>query len=270
MGKNHLRIAEKLELNIKCLHDIQLKDSSYENFLKCCKNLDGVIIASSTKTHTKILFDILSINDKIKILCEKPISHSTEDKYLTDLIKYKNNILMGQVERFNPVVLTLKDLTKNQKIIQIKTTRISNTASREIIDVKKDIGIHDLDVCCYILNLNKIENIKINSIGDKGNFSHEILTYNIDKTFVFNEVSWIYPYKLRTIEILTDREVYRGNYFSQEIIHIDSTGLENKVYLQKIEPLYNEIVHFCDMIKNNCEPISNIVDNIELLRILGY
>ena len=264
MGKNHERVCRKRGIEVSNIYDPQTSEISYESFLKNIKYSDGVIISSPTSSHKKNLEDILSYNKNIKVLLEKPCFENSD--YSNSSIINSKNILIGQVERFNPVVEKIKKLLEGQKIFQIRTKRVSNVSAREKIDCRKDIGIHDLDFCSFILN-KKTDKIEVRSTSKN---YHEVLFYNIDETIIINEVSWEYPYKDRTFNILTENGEYKGHFFNQTLAHIDWTGKENTIDVEKVEPLDKQIVFFLKMITENIASKNTINENLNLLKLLGY
>jgi UDP-N-acetylglucosamine 3-dehydrogenase len=267
MGKNHLRVSKKLGFEITSTYD-PLEDNDYDFFIKTLVNCDSLVISNPTKYHTKTILDAKNINKNLKILCEKPICENTEDPFLGELEKYESSIVVGQIERFNPVVQKLIQTisTKNIEIIQVKTKRINNVPSREKIDCKKDIGIHDIDFSCFLCK-DIPEKIQTLSTENK---HHETMVYKINKTHVINEISWLYPYKERTFEILTTDGVFLGNFYKQELKFIDWSGEQIEIPVEKIEPLINEHMHLKKMVTDNEKPIVSISQNIKLLKLMGY
>jgi predicted dehydrogenase len=267
MGKNHLRVSKKLGFDIVSTYD-PLENDNYNEFLQTLVNSDCVIVSNPTKHHTKTILDVKNINKNLKILCEKPISENTEDPLIEEIKKYESSIVIGQIERFNPVVQKLFETieTKNVEIIQIKTRRINNVPSREKIDCKKDIGIHDIDFSCFLAK-SMPKKIEILSTDNK---YHETMFYKINKIHVINEISWLYPYKERTFEILTSDGIFLGNFYKQELSFIDWSGEQNEILIDKIEPLINEHMFLKKMVFDNEKPIVSISENIKLLKLMGY
>lgn len=267
MGKNHLRVCNKHNYIINSVYD-PLNNNDYKEFLLSLKNSDALIIASPTNFHVKNIMDALGINRKLKILCEKPISLNSSNEHFEYLKSYDENILVGQIERFNPVVQKLKSKVSNEIIIQIKTIRVNNIPSREPIDVRKDIGIHDLDTCCQITGSTP-EYINILSIGSP-NKNHENLFYKINNIQIINEVSWKYPYKDRKISVLCESGIYEAHYFDQTLCFIDWSNNKTNIDVERGEPLSEEIKFLEKMVKDNVESCSKPTENIKLLKLLGY
>jgi hypothetical protein len=94
--------------------------------------------------------------------------------------------------------------------------------------------------------------------------------YKINKIHVINEISWLYPYKERTFEILTSDGIFLGNFYKQELSFIDWSGEQNEILIDKIEPLINEHMFLKKMVFDNEKPIVSISENIKLLKLMGY
>jgi len=270
MGKNHLRVCNKLGLTIHSTYD-PIDGSSYNKFLQSLTGASALIIASPTHQHTKNIADALAVNKNLKILCEKPITSNTEDPIFEELLPYENSILVGQIERFNPVVKEIKNIIKTEKndVVQIKTRRVGNVPARELIDCRKDIGIHDLDICCYLLD-SKPSEIFIMNDSMTNQKHHENLFYQINNTQIANEVSWVYPYKDRTIEVLFSNTLVKGHFYHQTLTYTDWTGKHKNVDLIKQEPLVNEIETLYKMVTDNIPSPVLISENYKLLQLLGY
>ena len=165
MGQNHLRILSMLkDVEIAFLYDTnqELCQVMSERFgVKILKDIDedlkscdGAIIVTPTFTH----FDYINkVSDYVKnIFVEKPLTNTLEStQIILTLAKEKSlNIQVGFIERYNPAVLTLKNiLTPNtHKIINIDCIRTNKMSSRITdCDVVIDLMIHDIDLA---LNFN--------------------------------------------------------------------------------------------------------------------
>ena len=154
MGKNHLNILSFLNsVEVKFVSDLDNKKNN-KNFLftknpfSLLKEVDAVIIATSTSTH----FDIIKkIGKKVKnIFVEKPLAQNFSEvkKVINFVKKNKINLRVGFIERFNPAVQSLlKIIKKNQKRISFDFTRTNPLSSRvKDVDVVIDLMVHDVDL----------------------------------------------------------------------------------------------------------------------------
>lgn len=264
MGRDHLRVSQDLNFDIVSTYDPMIKSNKYSTYLKTLLKCDALIIANPTKHHIKTILDAKSINPKLKILCEKPITLMSNDKLIKDVIQYNSSVLIGQVERFNPVCQKAIEIFDVDSIIQIKTTRVNHSPPKEEVHCRKDIGIHDLDFCCSIM---KELPTRID-ICSTNNYYHEILLYKIKNASIVNELSWVYPYQERTFEVLVDSGIYYGDFYNQSFFFKSHNGQRQDILVNKREPLANELLHLKDMVVNNTSPIVTIENNLSLLELL--
>lgn len=122
--------------------------------------IDVAIIVTPTLFHEEIG---LALMDKgVHLLIEKPLAHSPEAaQKLVEKAAEKHLVLaVGHVERFNPVVGTLKKLCSNPKFILID--RLSPYTPRIQDSVVYDLTIHDIDLACWLAGA---EPVKVQAVG---------------------------------------------------------------------------------------------------------
>lgn len=167
MGQNHLKELEyNPAFDITAMFDLRQFTAKYplfndmEAFLD--KELDIVIIATPTSTHLELARQIFK---RVKVvLIEKPLAlnlaQMLEIKTLAQ--NYNTKVAVGLIERFNPVILHLKECLKNEEIISINIRRFSPYPNRiNDCGILQDLGVHDIDLLQFLSNKNIIEtNIK--------------------------------------------------------------------------------------------------------------
>jgi len=176
LGQHHARIYYSMKdlVNLVAIVDIdQTKIEKfkkiysdvefYTDYKKIIDKIDAVSLVVPTKLHYTIAKDILLA--KKHILIEKPITTTvSEAEELVNLAE-KNNVVLqvGHVERFNPVVQTIKDFVYEPKFIE--SIRLSNFDPRVAdIGVVLDLMIHDIDI---ILSFVKSELKSVEAYGAK-------------------------------------------------------------------------------------------------------
>ncbi len=176
LGQHHARIYYSMKdlVNLVAIVDIdQTKIEKfkkiysdvefYTDYRKIIDKIDAVSLVVPTKLHYTIAKDILLA--KKHILIEKPITTTvSEAEELVNLAE-KNNVVLqvGHVERFNPVVQTIKDFVYEPKFIE--SIRLSNFDPRVAdIGVVLDLMIHDIDI---ILSFVKSELKSVEAYGAK-------------------------------------------------------------------------------------------------------
>jgi len=179
LGKEHARVFTGLpSVELVGVVDVQRKQAEkiaqryntqwYDNYRDVIGKVSAVSIAVPTKSHYAIAKDFLTHG--VHVLVEKPMTGTiSEAKELINLSKEKGLVLQaGYIERFNPVIVAMRNLSTNPRFIECH--RLSPFTFRSAdIGVVLDLMIHDIDI---ILNMTgskvkKVDAIGVNVIGDK-------------------------------------------------------------------------------------------------------
>ena len=172
MGQNHARVLSGLAgVKVVAICDIDLKKATdvakqykikpYENIHKLLtnENLDAVFICLPTTLHFEAAR--LALKREIPTFIEKPICSTVQQaRRLLNLLKDKKVPLMvGHIERFNPVVNEIKQRIKVGelgKIIKIHTQRLSPPPDRgQDVSAIVDLATHDIDIIHYLIEEKK-------------------------------------------------------------------------------------------------------------------
>ena len=153
MGKFHQSTYSKIEeVEIIGRYDINGDFDTKEKFMSNVLDMDGVSICTNNDSHVQSTLDILKINPNIKVLIEKPISNYAKEAEV--LLSFSDNIMVGHVERWNPLIQEIKSMIESGKISKIYSIMTKRncfyTPSYKNADVAKDLLIHDVDVINYI------------------------------------------------------------------------------------------------------------------------
>ena len=248
MGSTHLRVLSILKnVKIYFVFDKDVKKMKhYAKMYNCLystrlnKNLnkvDALIIASPTNTHYHYLKKSIG---KIKnIFVEKPLSNNLiESQKIFKLTKkFKTNLQIGMIERFNPVFKTIKNIIRNEgKPIICKFNRSSYLSERiKDTDVVNDLMIHDIDLA---LNFNG----SISSQHTYGKMKNKMIKYANSTMLHRNgvlsmfEVSRITHKKIRTLSILFKNAYAEINLLNKDIY----ISKDLKINRQKISDNFNK------------------------------
>src|SRR3990167_10058449 len=172
MGKNNGRILSSMENvtlaavadpNVKAARTIgrMYKVITYESLEEALaeENVDFVTIAAPTVLHYQLAK--ICISRKIPTFIEKPITETVYQakSLLAMLKKTKIPLMVGHIERFNPVVNEIKQRVNTGelgKIIKIHAQRFSPPVNRpQDVSAIIDLATHDIDVICHILKKKK-------------------------------------------------------------------------------------------------------------------
>jgi UDP-N-acetylglucosamine 3-dehydrogenase len=240
MGKNHYRVMTKLLQTEK--HTLAICDPNYDNvaYKDYKKAIDEfqpnhVVIAAPTKLHEEILD--YCVDKKIKkIFVEKPITETAESakKYLD--VK-DSQIMVGHIERYNPVVFVLKKLLLDKEIDTIICTRSGLIKEEEDYDVDIDLSIHDVDVCQYLTK--DLEHVNYDYLGARlaSNVFDGLLKINGVICYVHADNKS--PFKRREIKVMGPGYICEADYINQTIVHNGE-----QIFVTKCEPLKEELQHF--------------------------
>ncbi|RAP29043.1 oxidoreductase [Candidatus Marinamargulisbacteria bacterium SCGC AG-343-D04] len=290
MGKHHVRNYH----NIKHAHLVavcDLQQSIVDEFSEKyhCKGytdleamlenetIDAVTLTVPTSLHYKIAKSIISKG--ISILIEKPICDDiNQAQELIDLSEKNNCTLMiGHIERFNPVVKKLKDIIDNGEIGKV-TSLISRRVGAFPAQIKDanviiDLAVHDIDIFSYLLD-KQPDNIYGNAgralIDGREDYAEILLTYGDQNGLM--QVNWITPIRIRSLAITGTKGYAELNYMTQELKLFESNyhedhdnfgdyiikfgnPVERHIPIEKKEPLFEELSHFIDCIMTKQKPL---------------
>jgi len=292
MGKNHLRILNMLK-NVKIEKIFDVDEEALSQVSKqygvsytadinvAVAGVDAVLIVTPTSTH----FDYFKacVGHVKNIFIEKPLAANYADGIkITELAKEHDIFIQcGFIERFNPVVSELKNILKNEVVINSDFTRTNRLSSRITdVDVVLDLMIHDIDLALFLNG--KVE--EIFAFGKKENglvsFASALLRH---KSGALSRIlaSRMTEKKMRSITVTTDTSFIDAELVRKEIVlHKQSeiiqtegqpyviSSLEQQVEVKQQEALLTELQVFIEACNKNYHPdIPTVQDGLESLRI---
>lgn len=223
------------------------------NSLEVVENItqyDYFIIASETNKHfEQLTFLDENLKDKL-IFCEKPLF---ESKYNLEI---KNNqIFIGYVLRFHPLLVQLREFIKDEKIIlanakcgQYLPSWRPNTNYKQCYSAKKDEGggvlldlSHEIDyiqwLCGQIIEVKsyqeKVSDLEITS---------DDLTMLIGKTnqdvLVNVSIDYISKHTHRRLLVETFEYAYELDFIANKLVRKNKNGLEETYNFANLERNY--------------------------------
>ena len=301
MGRSHARVYSDMpnvELVGICDKDEKVageiakkynaKSFTYYREIDC--ELDAVSVCVPTKLHKDIA--LFFINKGINVIIEKPIASSMEESKILIEAAKKNNVklMVGHVERFNPVVTEIKKRLENNelgKIYSITAFRFSPFPHRVIdVGVTTDLAVHDIDIVMY-LNNAKIKRIYAET-GQRIHSSYEdmlnaIIKFDNNVTGTIS-TNWLTPKKVRELNITGEKGMFIAEYLTQELYFYKnqfaeknfdySKGIKSvvegdmvKIKISNKEPLLAELEEFVDCIIKDRKPMVSGDDGLKVLEI---
>lgn len=298
MGKNHIRLTRELnnEFELIGVHDpdeerinmLGLFDQYYDNEDDLINAVDAVIIAAPSSLHKKIALKVATAGKHL--LVEKPIALSAPDAQdVVDAFAKTERVLqVGHVERFNPVVLELEKIVKNEDVVAVHIERCSSMDRRiSDTDVVYDLMIHDVDILINGL----MSNTEVTSVVSQGSrvYSKDYMDY-VESLFKFDNGVVASVVSSRTTESKIRRiQVHcRNSFIDADLLNRSLTisrkttynldvgydpvyrqeNIVEKVFVSNEEPLRAELKHFHDCIAEGKPTKTNGKSATKCIRVL--
>lgn len=270
MGKNHLRILSMLryvdirfvyDTDPECLsqmaakYNVRAVDSVADDF----EGVDALFVLTPTSTHVDYVER--AIGKVPKLFVEKPLTGTLEDtrKVVERVNESGTSLQVGFIERFNPAVQVLSNLTCEEPgIINVDFARTSKMSSRiSDVGVVTDLMIHDIDLALYLNG--PVESIVANGMASNGfvDFASAMLEHT-NGSLSRLIASRITERKRRLIEVTCMDKFVSCDLLRKEVfINMQSvtsktktnyvvTSTEESVLVSQQEALLNEIQSFID------------------------
>jgi len=274
MGQHHARVYSELnESELVGISDLDINRANtlaakygttafkdYKEMLIKVKP-DCVSVVVPTTLHAKIGCEVL---EKSNALVEKPIALTEEDaRTLIQSSKDNETMLMvGHIERYNPVITFLKEYLKKSKLLALTTMRLGrDIPPRRTTGVILDLGIHDIDIVRYLTGEEPTDIYASSQkviIDDFEDHAHILLKMPSSSASIV--VNWISPTKIRHSYAVLDKEFMFLNYITQRVTIYEKGQKDNPLLeeepkkvlqLKKQEPLVSELTDFLGSVRNN-------------------
>jgi len=281
MGRNHYRVLQNIEgVEVVGLcdpvaegpfdHPIYREIDEMLNHLE----IDAAIIAVPTFLHKEVA--LKCIDKGIDLFIEKPVAPSPEDGEL--ILKAANEkgvkSCVGYIERFNPVVKSIKHELQGREIYTIAMTRVGPFPPRIAdVGILTDLSVHDIDLIRFVSG-EEIENVSIMK-SQKIHNHHEdnaILSFELSGGIIASiTTSWLTPYKKRIMEVTTKEGLFDADLMSQDLTEYsryEGTNTYNSYAVRKEEPLLNELRAFVNFVRTGERgDLATIEDSIVTIKV---
>jgi hypothetical protein len=114
--------------------------------LRSINKYTHVLISTQPEFHSGVYNTIKGLGYEGYIYIDKPVVITRDLELLND-----PKVFCGMTERYNPVVIALKELLNVKELTSIKFSRYSTVPENIKVPVLFDLGIHDLDLYLYLL-----------------------------------------------------------------------------------------------------------------------
>ncbi len=240
---------------------VDYKGTSLEEALRL--KPDIAIIATPTPTHTDIASRLL---DKCSVvLIEKPLSCSLKDavEFLKKARKSSTTIVVGHIERFNPVVKLLLKRLKGVEINAIYSTRTNPMPKNPSLycNVLLDLGIHDLDLALYITSSSRVFVESRVLKGEPATIGYASL--RLDEIPYALYASWGHGMKRRVFQVMSDKGVLTA------FLDLKVAVLEDGSYVKaEGNSLLEEELHVINVFRGLERPIVEPFDAVAPIAII--
>lgn len=235
MGKHHVRNYSEIEMvDLVAVSDIneELGRATAEKY--GCKyykdhrkmleeeRLDAVTIVVPSRFHHRVGLD--AIKAGVHVLMEKPIAMTVSEA--EDLIaaaeKANVKLMVGHVERFNPVIVKLREIIDEGRlgrVVSITAKRVSPMPVQiRDANVLVDLAVHDVDVISHLVGMQP-DRVLANGgrahLKDRDDHAEILLSYGDTSGFV--EVNWVTPVRVRRMTVTGTGGYAEVDYLTQTL-----------------------------------------------------
>ena len=268
-------IFEKSTREVASQLEIPIAEKDYQVLLEN-KNIDAVVICSSTDTHAQIISEAAQAGKHI--FCEKPIALDVEkiDQAIDAVKKAGVKLQVGFNRRFDPGFKKAKGLVASGTIGTPHLVRITSRDPEPppISYVKVsggiflDMMIHDFDMARYLLDQEVVELMAVGSclvdpaIGEAGDIDTAIVTLKYENGAwgtIDNSRKAVYGYDQRIEVFGSEGCVMVGNPTPTEVTinSAEDTKTDKPLYFftERYQEAYlAEMKEFIKCIQENREP----------------
>ncbi len=272
----------------------ELDVKAYKSLDELWPEVDAVNVVTPTTTHYQIAKEAL--NNGKHVFIEKPVTEKTfQAEELRELAKEKGlTIQVGHIERFNPAVLALADVSITPIFIEAHRLAMFNPRGTDVA-VVLDLMIHDIDLILHFVQSSPTR-ISANGVGVVSD-TIDIANARIEfqNGCVANlTASRISAKKMRKMRIF-QRDAYISMDFNEgisEIFYLENQGKSifengtlalslgqidagkhkkeikyNRLHRDNVNPLKEELTSFIDSVKNGLPPAVSIDEGIKALKL---
>jgi UDP-N-acetylglucosamine 3-dehydrogenase len=271
MGEHHIRVYSGIkDAELIGIADVskdrvsalakQYKTNGYTDYKELlAQKPDALSIAVPTAMHRDVA--LAALDKGISILLEKPIADTLQnaDDIILKADEKNAKLMIGHIERFNPVVQKLKEELKGGqlgKIVAMSSVRVGpyNPRIRDV-GIITDLGVHDIDIMSYLYEepIRKVQAYAGNVIHKFEDYASIMLGFSNGNCGII-ETNWLTPHKTRTLTVTGTKAIAYADYIEQSLRICDARG-EIKIKIDKKEPLTNELEHFVRCIKEDKDPL---------------
>ena len=287
MGKHHARIYSELpgveligiadqngELASATAKEYGTKSfTDYKQLIHL--GLDVASIVVPTSLHREVAS--AAADAGVNILVEKPIADTLDGaREIVDSCKKSGvKLMVGHVERFNPIFPIIKKSIADLNVISIDITRVGPFPPRiKDVGVVIDMAVHDIDILRYLTNseFRRVKSLMTGSLT-KDREDTALLSFEMENGILCHiTTNWLTPFKLREITIAAKEKLVKGWPIEQKVSEYERYREDGSYIVKELpipygEPLKLEIGAFIKALENGDEPPVTGEDGIKALEV---
>ncbi len=183
------------------------------------RGLDAVSVAVPTSEHRRVAEACAERG--VNILLEKPAAGTVEEAMaIFRACRSKGvRIMVGYVERFNPVVASLKQALRDERPLSIEITRVGPRPPRiRDVGVVVDLATHDIDLLRFLTGDEIAKGFSLISNHNGGHEDQALLSFRTTRGVSCHiNVNWITPFKVRRIRVATTAHFLEGDLMARTV-----------------------------------------------------
>jgi len=244
---------------------------------------DALVVAAPSRLHHAIAMQCLRAGKDV--LVEKPLATDVADaRELAATARRLGRVLqVGHIERFNPAVRQVQAILQGEDVIAAEAHRLSYFTPPAAYDnLVVDLMIHDLDIVLALFHGASLHRVTAvaSPWGAANGYLHvqALLEFADGRSGSFT-VSRLAHEKVRTLKLYSRERTVTLDYLTREVrvsrlgsasalsdgVHGYRVETHNEYLVASGEPLYFELAHFVDCVRQRCEPEVSGEDGVAAL-----
>ncbi|MBI2830666.1 MAG: Gfo/Idh/MocA family oxidoreductase [Chloroflexi bacterium] len=286
MGRHHARIYSELpgvelvgvaDLDSESLSAVASRYrtkgfNDYQELLR--QSLDAISIVVPTSVHKTVALE--AANAGLNMLIEKPIADTIPNakEIIKACQKNRVKLMIGHVERFNPILPVVKKAIENLHVISIDMVRVGPLPPRiKDVGIVVDLGTHDIDLLRYLTSSDFKKVRGMLSKGPSGKEDTAVLSFEMENGVLAHiTTNWLTPFKIREINIAAREKYIKGWFIEQKVAEYKLCDEADTYTVKELkvpfgEPLRLELAAFLKSIAGGESPPVTGEDGLRALEV---
>lgn len=237
------------------------------------KDIKAVTICTPIPTHYQLGKQALQAGKHT--LIEKPLAMTVRQaEYEVRLAREKRVLLAtGHIYRFNNAVSAIKRLLQEDSLGDIYIAKFAWTNLEPVYrdrDIISDLAPHPFDIMEDLFGKSPDEVSCIgNSYRQRDLTEATFVNCRLGRILVNIELSWLTPWKQRTLHLVGSRASVSADLLTQEAkLYMETGAQANLLPIEKNNTIRDELKHFLDCIANGTRSLADGESAIRAIRMI--